>query len=186
MFDCGIGIDCAGFAQAAYLHATGQTRAQARFAGPLDEDLSNLGARGFHRVGTADVRPGDLVVLGPQDPKNPHDVGHRAVVYDARLATASDMRHLLHPDGGDSSGSPVSPVRASFAIGGPVRVIEVDASWGSNGVAPRGGVQRQTWFFNEATGLWASEAKDGDTTTFFGAWPRPYDHPLDGFYRKGS
>ena len=79
----GIGIDCAGYAQQAYLSATGQDRAQARFAPIGDEDLSHLERRGYERIDhPADVRPGDLVVLGACSPipRDPHPVGHRAIV----------------------------------------------------------------------------------------------------------
>ncbi|HEY1691372.1 MAG TPA: hypothetical protein VGG39_04380 [Polyangiaceae bacterium] len=191
MFDCGVGIDCAGYAQSAYLYATGQTRGQAGLRSPVVEDLSNLAGRGYQRVSLADLRPGDLVVLGPQHPKDPRDVGHRVIVYDAHVATPGDMRHLLWAnvaaDAGVGHREPVldSP-QSRFAVGGPIRVLEVDASWGSDGDPQVGGVQRQTWFHNEGTGEWAAEVKDQAGHAGFYVFDEPYGHPLDGFYRKGS
>ena len=108
MFESGIGIDCAGYVQQAYLHATGRTRAQAGFDTVMNESLSGLAHRGYERVGAlAGVRAGDLIVLSPM-PGERGDPGHRAIVYDQRLATADDMRTLLATSKGQA-----------FAVGGP-------------------------------------------------------------------
>src|SRR5882672_2688196 len=50
MFDCGIGIDCAGYVQQAYLHAMRVSASAAGFRARVNEDLSNLSSRGFSRV----------------------------------------------------------------------------------------------------------------------------------------
>jgi hypothetical protein len=172
MFDHAIGMDCAGYVQQAYLHATGRTRAEAGLDTITNESLSGLSRRGYEPIGEiACVRPGDLIVFGPR-PGESGDPGHRAIVYDQRLATADDMRTLL----ADSKGQ-------AFAIGGPIRVIEMDSSYGSGGNYDRGGVQRQTWLHNEATGQWAQEVLDGDSVRF-AITPTLYAHPLEGFYRR--
>jgi hypothetical protein len=182
MFDNCIGVDCASYAQQAYLKATGQTRSQAGLGDIMNESLTNLAHRGFQRVSAvSDVRPGDVVVLGP--PKG-DVVGHRTVVYDQRAPTSSEMRALL-----DSR----NPAKIDFVVGGPVRVLEVDSSWGCGhfvhgesgdrveGHPDEGGVKRVTWLYNESTAQWATWDKQGGT---FHTSPTPYDHPLDGFFRR--
>ena len=175
MFDHGIGIDCAGYVQQAYLLATGTTRLQANLGGATTEDLSGLARKGFSRIDDgSDVRPGDVVVLGPKHPEDPRDVGHRTIVFDQRLATAADMHGLVQSS---------EPAAREFSVGGPIRVFEVDSSWGSGGNPEIGGVKRETWLYNESTKLWGyRDWQDGTFTT----GRAPYDHPLDGFYRKGS
>ena len=87
-------------------------------------------------------------------------------------ATVNDLHTLLSTGEGQA-----------FALGGPVRVVEIDSSFGSGGSAARGGVERQTWLFNETTKGWAQETLDGSlvhmapSATLCG-------HPLEGFYRK--
>lgn len=182
-FDHGVGIDCAGYAQQAYLRASGATRASAGF-GPVErESLSSLRAHGWSRVrGVADVRPGDIVVLGPPSSDQP---GHRAIVYDQRVATAADVRDLLALDDPD----PQHPRAHQFATGGPIRVFEVDSSWGSGGHPQVGGVRRDTWWLNESTGRWAYVVHGWDQATgteqaVFAVASLPYGHPLEGFFRQ--
>jgi hypothetical protein len=180
MFDCGVGVDCAAYVQQAYLSAMGESRAQAGFTTPTREDLSALDRRGFARVTPlSDVQPGDVVVLAPMAP---HQVGHRAIVYDQHLATAADTRALVSI--GDGA--------RSFAVGGPIRVFEVDSSWGSGGHAEVGGVERQTWWYNESRQSWAwlqdaPSAPGGlPQSPSFMTSSQPYDHPLEGVYRQGA
>jgi hypothetical protein len=177
MFDHGIGIDCAGYTQRAYLLATATTRATARFDGDVTKErLDGLSARGYAHVSLGEVRPGDLGVLGPPAAQ---EVGHRVIVYDQHGATVADMRELLGHDG----------PATTFAVGGPIQVFTVDSSWGSGdenriGHAQQGGVLRMTWWHNEATGTWAWTAgappNDGDLIT----GPNVFGHPLEGFYRR--
>ena len=178
MFDHGIGIDCAGYVQQAFLHASGITRAQAGFDSPINESLSGLERRGFAKVNDMSaVRPGDLVVLAAP----PGQPGHRAIVYDQHPATANDMSYLLQGD---------APAR-DFSVGGQVRVFEVDTSWGCNGQARLGGVRRETWWLNESTNKWgyierSLDKKTGAELELFRAVDGPYDHRLEGFFhRKG-
>jgi len=172
MYEHMIGLDCAGYAQQAYLCATGRTAKDAGLGPSTLENLSGLSGKGFDRVDrVAQLRPGDLVVLGPK-PRVVGDTGHRAIVYDQRPASVNDLRTLLSTSAGQA-----------FAVGGPVRVVEIDSSFGSSGSATRGGVERQTWLYNEATHGWAQERLDGPSVGIE-PWDTLYAHPLEGFYRK--
>jgi len=183
MWNYDIGIDCAGYTQQAYLHATGVTRAQAHFRSLADDDLSGLGLRGYTRIrDVADVRPGDIVSLGPPrpDPRLPNrdTVGHRVIVYAQRVATAAEMRELLSRSG----------PAAQFAIGGPVRLLEVDSSWGAGGVPQNGGVRREQWWYNESTRQWGWSlgGDDREAPRRFAVGSTPYAHLIDapdGFFR---
>ncbi len=176
MFDCGIGIDCAGYTQQAYLAATGLTRPQAGFRDVMNEALFGLDQRGFRRVASLqDVRPGDIVSMTS---RSTGEVGHRAIVYEQRLATASDTRSLLALGSGAQA----------FAVGGPIRVLELDSSWGCGGHASLGGVKRQTFWYNESAAQWAwleerAPSNEPVNAQKLDVSPRLYDHLLDGFYR---
>ncbi len=181
----GIGVDCAGYVQQALLHATGLNRAGARLRSLDNEDLSGLARRGYRRVDApSDVRPGDLVELGApvptRDDPDPDRVGHRAIVYDQHVATAADMRHLLTY--GDAA--------SAFSVGGPIRVLDVDSSWGCGGLAELGGVQRERWWYNEATRDWGwLIADEGGAERSFVVTPTPYGHPIappNGMYRDAG
>jgi hypothetical protein len=176
MFDHGIGIDCAGYVQQAYLRTTGLTRKDAGFGSPLNESLSGLAGRGYARItDPSTVRPGDLIVLGPRHRGDP---GHRAIVYDQRPATDADLAKLR-------TLKPAGPLLASH---GGILVLEVDSSWGCNGYLIAGGVRRETWWYSQTTGEWGwqdpgpaplpppapSRALDSGLT--------PLDHPFDGPY----
>ncbi len=172
MVDHMIGLDCAGYAQQAYLHATGRTATEAGLGAITLENLSGLSGKGFAHVDdVAQLRPGDLVVFSPM-PKAAQDPGHRAIVYDQRPATVNDLQTLLSTGDGQA-----------FALGGPVRVVEIDSSFGSGGFASKGGVERQTWLYNESTRGWAQEKLDGSSVHIEPA-STLYGHPLEGFYRK--
>jgi hypothetical protein len=172
MFEHAIGLDCAGYTQQAYLSATGRTAAQAGLDAVTNESLSGLSHRGFQRVeAIADVRPGDLIVFDPPA-EAPREPGHRAIVYDQRVATADDMKTLLSSREGQA-----------FAVGGRVRVLEMDSSYGCGGDFKEGGVQRQTWLYNESTGRWAQETLSGPRSSVVTA-ATLYWHPLEGIYRK--
>jgi len=187
MFDNRVGVDCASYVQQAHLAATGQTRAQAGLGTMMNENLSNLANRGFQRVTTvSDLRPGDIVALGPPQGEA---FGHRAIVYDQRSPTSDEMRALLLSR---------NSAKIDFLVGGPVRVVEVDSSWGCGRLATRvgadgsahdvlvgdpklGGVERVTWLYNESTAQWATWDKQQGT---FRTSSTPYRHPVEGFFRE--
>ncbi len=132
MYEHMIGLDCAGYSQQAYLRATGRTAIEAGLGPMTLENLSGLAGRGFvHVDAVAQLRPGDMVVFSPM-PTVARDPGHRAIVYDQRPATVNDLHTLLSTGAGQA-----------FALGGPVRVVEVDSSFGSGGSAATGGVERR-------------------------------------------
>jgi hypothetical protein len=175
MLECGVGIDCAGFTQQAYLAARGQTRAQAGFGPLANESLSHLGQRGFTRVsGIESVRSGDIMALGP---RGPNEYGHRGIVYETHQATSNELTQLY-----------LSGVDAQdFAKTIPIYVLEVDSSWGASGRADYGGVQRQTLLYSGLTGQWArlvpASLAEPDPKPVFALTTGPYNHPLEGFYR---
>jgi hypothetical protein len=136
-----IGTDCAGYVQQAYLAAKGIERQQSGLGRSIvNENLSNLLQKGFTRVDPSAALPGDLIVLSPPEHEN---IGHRAIVYSQRPATANDKETLKKILGG-------------FTDGGSMRVLEVDSSWGSGGNPELGGIQRRTWWYNPGgTPRWA-------------------------------
>jgi hypothetical protein len=189
----GIGVDCAGYVQRAYLYATGADRAGAGFQAPIREDLGGLASLGFRRIGdVSDLRPGDIVSLGPPGPRQ---VGHRAIVSEQREATDGEVKGFIMayqdaaapflgirgPIGSDMREAEAFAER--MAQGGALphlRLVHVDSSWGSYGDPQRGGVSREVWWYNPATGLWAAGSSD---SMEFKWGPRPYDHPVIGFFR---
>jgi hypothetical protein len=145
MHDHAVGIDCAGYVQQAYLHATGRTREQVGFQPSiLNEGLFTLPQLGFATVPrVAALQPGDIIVFTA--PPKSREPGHRTIVFDQRAATDDDQQALRAAPGG-----------RAFASSGTLRVLEMDSSYGSGGFYWHGGVQRQTWILNEATGLWGN------------------------------
>jgi len=169
MFAHKIGTDCAGYVQQAYLAASGQSRAQAGFQSIENESLSALPPRGFSRVDRlSDVRAGDVVVFPGATPA---ETGHRGIVFAQRVATVQDMEKLRQCG------------VTGFDAGGPVRVLEVDSSWGSGDTSDWGGSQRRTFWFNDTTRQWATERPHPDGTTHATVSGAPYDHEGTVIYR---
>jgi hypothetical protein len=143
MLDHSIGIDCAGYVQLASLFARGLTRVQAGFVEVTNEDLSNLGAKGFIRVkDVALLRPGDIFVLDTDD-NNP--IGHRAIVRTQRAASSVDIQGIRanwH-------------LPASAAASDAWSMVVVDSAWGGFGDPLQGGVERRTWWHDATSGVWA-------------------------------
>jgi len=176
-----IGIDCAGYVQQAYLLATGRTRAQVGFVpNILNEALFVLPQRGFARfTSVAALRPGDIIEFN--SPPDSDEPGHRTIVFDQRVATDDHMNAILAADRGPD-----------FVGKATVRVLEMDSSYGSGGYYRAGGVQRQTWIFNETSQQWAYlhlvDAWDTGSdpkrwaVDRIGALYAP--DVLDGFYRR--
>jgi hypothetical protein len=173
MFDHGIGLDCAGYVQQAFLFARGIGRSAAGFRSALTEDLSGLARRGFERVSVDDVRPGDLFILKPQPSLDAatHNFGHTAIVRDVHDATEGELAMLLGAGG----------KAAALAASGSLRAIVLDSAWGCGGDPQRGGVQQRVWFQDKASGRWLWRDEDG--RSFAAPAGHPYDHPLDGVYR---
>jgi hypothetical protein len=173
MFDCGIGIDCAGYVQQAYLRAMSVSASAAGWQARVNEDLSNLAARGFTRIGdVARVRPGDIVVLGPPpaEPGLPGEPGHRAIVYEQHIATDGELA-ALHLSNAASR---------AFASTPPIRMFSVDSSWGCNGNPQFGGVRRESWWYCESTRQWGWFEQGEEATRSFRTASTPMAHPFDG------
>ncbi len=145
MSNYGVGFDCAGFTQQAFLAAHAITRAQAGFDPRImNESLSNLSSRHFSAVAPEDARAGDVVVLGPRDPSSA-EPGHRLIVFDRHDATPEELARYCKKGAG-----------AALAAHGPVTVLMVDSSFGASGRPSQGGVQRQTWLYDPVSGRWGT------------------------------
>ncbi len=167
MCDYGLGFDCAGYTQQAFLATRGITRAQAGFADPTNEGLFAPSPAHFKRVAPENANAGDIVVLRPPEGES---VGHRAVIADRHELTADELQRL-----GCSSAD-----RALLAAG-RVTVLQVDSSWGSSADPQQGGVQRHTWLHDATTGYWAT-VTDGEAGRVR-LTALPYgNHPLQGIY----
>jgi len=168
----GIGVDCAGYVQRAFLAIRGkgpsESDRKAMGLTPLaaNENFSSLPTNSkFKSIGVASARPGDIITLGA--PKT-EDVGHVVLVRSNKLLTPSESSAM------------------GLKSGGPYRAIDVDSSWGAGSAGKGGGVQRRTWIYDEGTKTWSSwdpANKKLQPSTDSG----PYDHPLTGIYRpKGE
>jgi hypothetical protein len=172
MSDYGIGFDCAGFTQQAFLAAHGVTRAQAGLKPRiLDEDLSGLSSERFQKVAPEEAHAGDILALGPRDP-NSTEVGHRVLVFDCHEATKEELSRYCQ-----------SPAAAALAKG-HVSVLVVDSSFGSGAQPAKGGVLRQTWLYDSVSKKWgmvipASRNDDQDDPEHVNV----RDQPLDGSHR---
>ncbi|HET6268384.1 MAG TPA: hypothetical protein VFG11_11750, partial [Acidobacteriota bacterium] len=177
-WDHGVGIDCAGYVQEAFLAANGGTRADYRLdPDPMNENLSSLkGNPNFTQVKPENVKPGDLIIL---DPPKKNDVGHTVLVRDHHVASKNELKDL------HDSGHFAKP-------GDVIHLYEVDASFGAGKTGDlNGGLQRKTWVYNETTGKWGQlapypsippslEMVESDRSG-------PYDHPMNGiFHPKGK
>jgi hypothetical protein len=167
MCDYGLGFDCAGYTQQAFLSARGLTRAQAGFTDPTNEGLFAPSPAHFTRVAPKNANAGDIVVLGPPEGET---VGHRAVVADRHELTAAELQRL----------GCTGPERALLAAG-HVTVFSVDSSWGSSADPSQGGVERHTWLYDSTTGLWGTVGAGDAGTVRLSALPYG-NHPLRGIY----
>jgi cell wall-associated NlpC family hydrolase len=167
MCDYGLGFDCAGYTQQAFLSARGLTRAQAGFANPTSEGLFELSPAHFTRVAPENAGPGDIVALGPPAGET---VGHRAIIADRHELTAAELQRF----------GCTAPERAVLAAG-HVTVFAVDSSWGSGADPSRGGVERHTWLYDSTTGLWGTVGAGETGTVRLSGLPYG-NHPLRGIY----
>jgi hypothetical protein len=170
MCDYGLGFDCAGYTQQAFLAARGITRAQAGFRPSVtDEGLFDPAASGrFSRVAPQNAGPGDLIVLAP--PKG--DVfGHRLVVYDRHDMQPMELR-ALHGRAED-----MERLRT-----GRISVLQVDSSFGSGADPNKGGVERLTWVYDATSNQWGRIYPDNLVRFTYSGLPYDGFHPLVGVY----
>ena len=169
MCEWGIGLDCAGYTQQAFLAAHGVSREQAGFNPDLrNEGLFNLAENGgFSQVKPEKARAGDILALGPPPTEN---AGHRVIVYERHDITQAEVNVLR------GTSADLARLRS-----GRVSVFEVDSSWGSGGDPQSGGVLRQKWIYDAASRRWGQIAGSQVAFTITGL---PYDglHPLLGVY----
>jgi hypothetical protein len=167
MCNYGIGLDCAGYVQHAFLASRDVSRSQLGFDVPVNEDLSGLATRGFKRVDASQVQAGDLFILnGPGDGQ----VGHTMIVRGSRMATVEEARALAAQNRtwGSRDAS-------------RVQRFELDSSWGNFADAQAGGVQRQIFWRDTTSGEWMNAAWQVEPKD------KPYlGHPIDGFYRPSQ
>jgi hypothetical protein len=167
-WEYGIGMDCAGYTQQAFLAVHGGSRKQYGFDPKIgNENLYDLkGNKAFKKVSPENARAGDLLILGPPPDD---DAGHTVLIRDRREASFAERAAWSDP--------------SSFASASDqVHVVEVDSSFGAgpSGALDTGGVQRRTWLYNESTKKWAAvESGRIVPSTDTG----PYDHPMQGIYQ---
>jgi cell wall-associated NlpC family hydrolase len=165
-WEFGIGIDCAGYVQQAFLDAHGGTRESYGFDPIGEENLYDLeGNPAFDRELTpVHAQPGDLIVLKPPAED---EAGHTLLVRDGREIAWTESQTL---DGVETFAQPTDTVH----------LIEVQASWGAGeGDLEKGGVQQRTFLFNETTGQWA-DVHDGQVSPQADG---PYGgHPVESIY----
>ncbi len=156
----GIGIDCAGYVQLAYLYAyTGSDddpKSKRIKLGLHEkrgyENLRGLKSNHFKKLNFLDAQTGDLLIMYPRV-GDVDQAGHTVIV----------VNHLVN---------------------GTVHSFNVDASWGTDMYGENaGGIARRTTFFNTSSGEWSDKHPlEGDTVNqnFNG----PYaGHPIQGLYR---
>lgn len=170
MWDHGVGIDCAGYVQQALAAVHGKSKQQLGLRDSIQEDLGMLDKNpAFKKVDVFDARPGDVITLRDNDPKQP---GHTVLVARHDRATGAEMAWRFDARRGDS---------AEFLRSKSLDVFEVDSSWGAGHDGTNGGLKRVLWVHNRETGNWASFENRGldmilDTTPYIG-------HTLAGTYR---
>lgn len=170
-WEYGLGIDCAGYVQQAFLAVHGGSRKSWGLHDRIGwERLDDLkGNKAFTRALTpVNARPGDLLIL---DPPAGDDRGHTVLIRDRQVLTAEESRKLT---GLDRFATPTDTVHR----------IEVDASWGAQkGNLDNGGVQRRTFLYNETTGGWADvDARTGAVTQDPKKAGPYHGHPVEGIY----
>lgn len=170
----GIGIDCAGYVQQAFLDVHGGSRKDFGFKSIGEENLMSLKRNPhFTSVKPENVKTGDLITL---DPPKAGDVGHTVLVRDHHVASDAERSRWSFVDGFAKKGE-------------TVHVYVGDASWGAGQTGKLdGGLQRRTWLYNESTGKWAELKPDGTGGLDVKLSNRsgPADHPMNGIYRPKS
>ena len=168
MCNYGIGLDCAGYVQQAFLASRGISRSQTSLRPASDENLSGLGARGFKSVPLGQARAGDLFIMRP--PRG-EDVGHTTIIRDSRMATPEEAAALPRQNG--AWGHPSAST---------LQRLELDSSWGNGANAQAGGAMRQVFWHDSASDKWLHQAGNAwivESTPYF-------SHPIDGIYRPAQ
>lgn len=179
-WEWGLGFDCAGYTQEAFLHSRGGTRASFGLVDALNEPLLGLSKRAaFMDVGHTSARPGDIFAL---DPGAGDTVGHVVIVRTHEMLSSQEAGDLrLKSD----------QTMRSFLAGGPIHRYEVDSSWGAGQGGDWGGFRRDTWLYNESTHEWGfmqhfTDSRGVESTVFDRSKVGPCNHPVNGVFRPKS
>jgi hypothetical protein len=169
-WDHGVGIDCAGYVQQAFMAVHKGNRASFGFREFGNEDLMSLkGNKHFNKVNPQDVKPGDLIAL---DKPQGESVGHTVLVRDHHQMTPAEMSKYKDTNG-------------FMKAGDKIHIYEIDGSFGGGSRGEHGGLVRKTWMYNERTKQWAEPGMDenGNDVYEMSIENGPYNHPMNGIYR---
>jgi hypothetical protein len=182
MCNYGVGLDCAGYVQQAFLASRGIPRAETGLRPVLRENLTGLASRGFSPLPPSSApRAGDIFILKP-----PHDetVGHTMIVRDSRTATVAETQNLMAIGAQQVARDPSS---LAWVQHDPSKLqrIELDSSWGNGADAQVGGVKRQTFWHDTENDRWIRQ----DGGAYSGVEPADelyFGHSIEGFYRPSK
>jgi hypothetical protein len=173
MCNYGVGLDCAGFVQQAFLATRSVSRADSGLKPILDEDLKGLAARGFKSVPLSEARAGDLFIL---DPPKGENTGHTIIIRGVRMAQPEEARALAEQAAAAHQKGWGRPDAST------VQRFDFCSSWGNDNDATAGGVQQQVFWHDTVSGKWMHPSRDGwkvEDTPYF-------SHPLAGVYRPSK
>jgi hypothetical protein len=169
----GIGMDCAGYSKEALRAAHGRDLGFYGAGIESFRDLDGKRSATFAKVGIAQARPGDLVTL---DPSPGGTYGHNVVVYDSKIADATQRAAMGATYGASMTAFLSSP--------GPHRVLQVDSSWGAGTHGDLvGGYRRDTWIYDESTKHWGSFTPGTTPPELVVSKYGPADDRFHGVYR---
>jgi hypothetical protein len=172
MCNYGVGLDCAGYVQQAFLASRGVSRSEMGLRSVLRENLTGLASHGFTRLPQSSTpRAGDLFILKPPQGET---TGHTMIVRGSRTATAVEAQGLamVKPEWGTRDPS-------------TLQRIELDSSWGNGANPQAGGVGRQIFWHDTARDQWLRQT--GTSSWVIDPADKIYyQHPIDGFYRPSK
>ncbi len=170
MCNYGVGLDCAGYVQQAFLASRGVSRDGSGLRPAPREDLGALTTRGFKSVPSlSQARAGDLFILSPPADQN---TGHTTIIRDVRMADAQEAKEL---PGYSRDWEQQNPSM--------IQRFELDSSWGNGANPQSGGVMRQTFWHDTVNDKWMHPVGKSwivETHTPY------FAHPLDGVYRPST
>lgn len=157
----GIGIDCAGYVQLAFIYAfTGVNGDPASVRKQLglharrgSERLYNLPSSHFTKVDILNARTGDLLVLKPKAGSPDNSI--HTVIIENHFVNGDDHSFIVH------------------------------ASWGTDLYGEEaGGIGVRTFFYNASTGMWSDKHPLSGTKVYENSIGPYNKHPIKGVYRS--
>ena len=157
-FEFGIGIDCGGYVQLAFIFAfTGSDNDTTATRNNLglkerrgDENLGSLPAKHFEKIDKLDAQTGDLIIMNPR---------------------AND------------DGSIHTVIIVEHTKSGNVHKYLVDASWGFLYGDTASGISRRTFEFDTSTSEWSDIHPISGNKVFTNSVGPYKSHPIKGVYR---